>query len=406
MSLRSFRAALLASVLICGAPVVAHAEEELGPKVGAALQAAETALGKHDYSRAMAAVNEAQAVPGRSDYETYTIEQMRAAVASQSGDLAGATQAYDQLIASPRTSREARAQMLKAEGTMAYTAKDYPRAVKGIERYLKEVGPDAQMENLLAQAYYLQHDYANAARVQRMLVDSLQKQGKKPTEDQLLLLATCATQIKDTSAQTHAYSLLATLYPKPDYWAQLLHALVTNDRLPPSLHLDVYRIRLALGNLTQTADFMDATEIAVQMGLPQVGLDIMTQGYAYGALGQGPSAAREGRLRALVMKAIADRKASADADEASARQEKTGNRLVTVGYNRVLAGQVDQGLAVMKDGIAKGTTDLDISKLRLGEAEMDAGRTKDAIATFHTVGGDNGAADIARLWVLKLTSGK
>ena len=42
---------------------------------------------------------------------------------------------------------------------MAYNAKDYPRAVKAIERYQKEAGPNATMGMLLAQSDYLQKYY-------------------------------------------------------------------------------------------------------------------------------------------------------------------------------------------------------------------------------------------------------
>ncbi|GBR03694.1 hypothetical protein AOE01nite_29920 [Acetobacter oeni] len=409
MSFRLSRMALLASAMFCLPLSVsglssAQAADTLSPAVGKPLQAAQTALAGHNYSKAMAAVNEADAVKGKNDYESYTIDQMRAAVAAQSGDVAGATAAYDKLIASSRTPKDAKAQMLMAEATMAYTAKDYAHAVPAIERYLKQVGPNAQMETLLVQSYYLQNDFKNAARVQQTMIDETLKAKKVPSENQLQLLATCQSQMKDTGGMTHTYVLLATYYPKPEYWALLLHGLVTNPKLPPALQLDVYRIRLAAGNLTSTGDFMDATEIAMQMGLPQVALNIMNQGYTAGALGKDAGAAREAKLKALVVKTVEDKKASADADAAAAVNAPTGNALITAGYNVVTFGQVDKGLDLIRQGIAKGPFDINVAKLRLGEAQMDAGRSADAIATFDTVDGDNGAKDIAQLWALKLKS--
>lgn len=409
MSFRLSRVALLASAIFCmpaclSASSAALAEDVLGPKVGKSLQAAQTALSGHNYDKAMAAVNEADAVSGKTDYETYTINQMRAAVAAQSGDVAAASAAYDKLIASPRTPKAAKAQMLMAEATMAYTAKDYPHAVTGIERYLKEAGPNQQMETLLVQAYYLQNDFKNAARVQQVMIDEALKAKKTPAESQLQLLATCQAQLKDMAGMTHTYVLLATYYPKPEYWAQLLHGLVTNPKIPPALQLDVYRIRLAAGNLTAAADFMDASEIAMQMGMPQVALDILNAGYAQGALGKDAGAPRQAKLKALVVKTIEDKKASIAADEAAAAKAPSGNALITVGYNYVTFGQVDKGLDLIKQGIAKGPFDVNVAKLRLGEAQMTAGQNADAIATFDTVEGDNGAKDIAQLWSLKLKS--
>ncbi|MDG6094293.1 hypothetical protein LOC54_04070 [Acetobacter sp. AN02] len=387
-------------------PSVSRADDVLSQKVGKPLQDAQTALAAHNYQKAMAAVNAAAALPGKTDYETYTIAQMRAAVAAQSGDVAAASSAYDVLIASPRTPKAAKAQMMQAEATMAYNAKDYAKAVPAIERYLKQVGPDQTMQTLLVQSYYLQQDYKNAARVQNDIVTAMIKAKKTPAENQLQMLADCYGKLKDSSGQADAYTMLATYYPKPEYWALLLHGLETNDKLPPSLQLDVDRIRLAAGNLKETSDFIDMVEMAVQAGLPQLGLNLMNKGYKQGALGKDAGAAREARLKALVVKRTDEKKASLDADAAEAAKAPSGNALIIAGYNYVLYGQTDKGIGLIKEGITKGQTDPNIARLHLGLAQMDGGRMQDAITTLNTVGGDNGAKQIARLWVLKLHAAK
>lgn len=408
MSSRLFRAGLFAGAMVAlplsvSAVRPALAADTLSVKVGKPLQQAQSALAAHNYAKAMSAVNAADAVAGKSDYEEYTINQMRAAIAAQSGDVAAATSAYDKLIASSRTPRDAKLQMMMAEATMAYTAKDYPRAVTGIERYLKVAGSNPAMETLLIQSYYLQQDFKNAARVQQDQIDAEIKAGKVPAESQLQLLAACQTQLKDQSGLNHTYVQMVSYYPKPEYWALIIHGLIVNPRIPPGLQLDVYRIRLSAGVLTAPADFMDMTELAMQAGLPQLALDLMNAGYASGALGKDAGAAREARLKALVVKTVADKKASIAADEAAAAKAPSGGDLLTVGYNYVTFGQADKGLALMQQGIAKGPLDVNIAKLHLGLAQMAAGRNADAIATLKTVAGDNGARDIAQLWILKLT---
>lgn len=407
MTLRFIRLSFAIRVL-CLAPLcltaasAAYAEDNLNPAVAKSLEAAGNALSAHNYTEAMQCVTTADGVSGKTDYDSYVIEQMRGAIAAQSGDRAVMQSSYDKLIASSRTPRDTKAQLLQAEATVAYTAKDYAAAAVGFERYLKQIGPNADIEKYLIQAYYLQKDYANAARVQKKLIDETLQAKKLPSENELLMLASCQTQLKDAAGQMHTYTLLATYYPKPDYWAQLLHSLVVNDRLPSALQLDVYRIRLAAGNLKQASDFIDAAEVATQVGLPKVGLAFLSQGNALGVLGKGPGADREVKLRNFI-NAAADRKqASIAADEASALKAKSGDQLLLVGYNYVSFGQADKGLSLMKQAIEKGVTDSDIAHLRLGEAQVDAGHTADAIATFQTVGGDGAAHDIAALWILKL----
>lgn len=56
----------------------------------------------------------------------------------------------------------------------------------------------------------------------------------------------------------------------------------------------------------------------------------------------------------------------------------------------------------MQQAITKGVTDPNIARLHLGLAQMQAGNKAEAIQTLKSVAGDNGAYDIAQLWVLRL----
>jgi len=410
---RCSRALLVASSLLAASsfvPVigsslvtVAHAEDQLSAKVGKPLQDAQTALGAKNYAKAMSAVNTADAVPGKTDYEKYTIAQMRAAVAASSGDVAAASKAYDVLIASPRTPAAAKQQMLMANATMAYNAKDYAQAVPAIERYLKIAGPNPQMQTLLVQSYYLQQDYKNAARVQQDQINAEIKAKHVPAENQLQFLATCYHQMKDSANETHAYVLLAKYYSKPDYWAMLIHNLAADPQMPDALTFNLERLRMATGVLKEPSDYMDMVERAVQGGLPQLGLNLMNQAYASGALGKDAGAAREARLKAMVVKRAAETKASLTADAEAARKLPNAAPSLTAGYNLVLDGQVDAGLALMREGLAKKPVAPEGAKLQYGMAQMDGGRKDDAIKTFADVHGDHGAQDLAQLWTLLIS---
>jgi len=410
---RCSRALLAASSLLAvssfvpvtGALLVpaAQAEDQLSAKVGKPLQDAQSALGAKNYAKAMAAVDAADAVAGKTDYEKYTIAQMRAAVAASSGDVAAASKAYDVLIASSRTPAAAKQQMLMANATMAYNAKDYAHAVPAIERYLKLAGPNAQMQALLVQAYYLQQDYKNAARVQQDQINAEIKAKRVPSENQLQFLATCYHQMKDAPNETHAYVLLAKYYSKPDYWAMLIHNLAADPQMPDALQFNLERLRMATGVLKDPSDYMDMVERAVQSGLPQLGLNLMDQAYASGALGKDAGAAREARLKAMVVKRVAETKASLAADVAAARKMPNAAPSLTAGYNLVLNGQVDAGLALMREGLTKNPAAPEGAKLEYGMAQMDGGRKDDAIKTFADVHGDHGSQDLAQLWTLLVT---
>ncbi|GAN52819.1 hypothetical protein [Tanticharoenia sakaeratensis] len=406
LSVRPARAPLLAATILAATLSChqgARAADELSMAVGKPLQQAQTALAARDYTKAMAGVNAADAVAKKTDYESYTIAQMRAAVAAQSGDTASAIKAYDVLIASPRTPAANKPQMLQAEISMAYSAKNYPQVVTLAQQYLKKY-PDTtgNVGTTLVQAYYLQNDYANAAKAQQAQIDAEAKAGKKPTENQLQFLATCYTRLKDSSNETHAFVQLVQYYPKPEYWANLIHGLMVNPKIPPQLQFDIERIRLATGVLRNPSDYMDMTERAVQAGLPQLALKLMNQGYANGALGHDAGADREARLHAMVIQRANADHAKLDANAEAAKKDPGAGPLLTAGYDMVLNGQVDEGLALMREGMTRHPLHPEIAQLDYGLAQMDGGRTADAIKTLQAVTGDNGPRDIAAMWALLL----
>jgi hypothetical protein len=116
----------------------------------------------------------------------------------------------------------------------------------------------------------------------------------------------------------------------------------------------VYRLRLATGNLTETNDYFEATQLALQAGVPAEAKIFMDKGYEAKALGQGKEADRHARLRGLVEKSIADSQASRAKDEQEALAAQDGNDLVKVGMNYVYEGKADKGISLMEQGIKKG----------------------------------------------------
>ncbi len=402
-----FLGALLAATAASGPTAVPaqaqQAQQALRPEVGKPLQQAQAALRRRQFPQAMAAVNTADAVRNKTPNEAYVVAQMRAAVAQSSGDVAASISADDVLIASARTTGAEKVRLLMAEAGLAYTAHDYARTVTALDRYFKAGGNDASMHTLLIQSYYLQKDYPNAAKAQARQIAAEEHSGQKPAENQLQLLAAVQQQSHDLDGFNATMVKLVQYYPKPDYWANLVQGLRTNPNIPERLQYDVSRIRLAVGLLTSTADFMEMAESAVQDGFPVQAQKAMAAGYASGALGRDAGAAREARLKVLIDQTAAAKKASLTADQATARAAPDGNALIAVGYNTVDFGQPAAGLALMQEGIAKGRlVSVDDARLHLGLAQMDAGMKPDAIRTLRTVGGNDGAANMAQLWILQI----
>jgi tetratricopeptide (TPR) repeat protein len=392
------RAALAAA--LAGMCALSGQAATLRPEVGKPLAKAASLMNAHNYAAAMAQVRVAAAARGLTPEESFVVEQMRGSIAQRSGDNATAAKVYANMLASGRVSPSQEAMLLKAEASMAFNAKNYPAAIGWIQRSLKSNPNDAAMRTQLITAYYLNKDYANAGKLQALQVAAILRAGQKPTEEQLQLLAACQRASGDTVGFGNTMVQLVTYYPKPDYWQNLIHSAQTRPGFSDRLTLDIDRFELAIGALTKPDDFMEMTELALQVPLPGEAKAIIDKGYASGVLGTGPAAAREQRLRDLVEKTYASEKATLAGREADARASHDGNLMAALGEEYASYGD-PKGIALMTAGIRKGgLRHPDDTRLHLGLAYLRAGQKAPAMQVLRTVDGKEGASDVARLWIM------
>lgn len=400
---------LLAAIGLNTAPAmvgmssVAHAaaEQALRPEVGKPLQAAAELLKAKKYKEALAKIHEADAVGGKNANEIFTIERMRAAAAAAMGDHTTAAKAFEAIIESGRLPAGEQLKYIQALAGMYYQAKDYPKAITWLNRYLKDGGDDPKMRALLVQTYYLSGDYARAAKEVQAEIQSDEKAGRTPPEEQLQLLVNCAAKQNDKAAYVHAMEKLVAYHPKKEYWADLLNRVQTKPGYSDRNSLDLFRLKLALGQMNGAADYMEMAQLALQAGFPAEAVKVVEQGYKSGVLGNGPEAARQKRLRDLAGKNAADDRKTMAQGEAEAAKSKDGTGLVNLGYAYVTTGQFDKGIALMEQGMKKGGFKRpEDAKLHMGIAYLQAGRKAEAIQTLKSVQGTDGVADLARYWVL------
>jgi len=389
---------LLAALLTLGA--VGSASAQMSPDVSRSLIKARGFLAAHRFREAEVAVN-AAAARANTENEKFIVEEMRASIASASGDKALAQRVYAQLLASGRVPASEQLKLLQAEFSMAYADKRYPDAISWLQKYFKAGGNAPEMHAYLIRTYYDAKDFGEAARLQTAEIANATRARLRPTESQLTTLASCQENLHDSAGFQNTMALLVTYYPKPDYWANLLHNVQVDPNFSSRLTLDLDRLKMALGLVTSPDDLMEMAELALQGPLPGEAKAIIDKAYADGILGTGPGAARQQRLRDLVNKTYASELPQLPKREAAAADNHDGNPLVSLGEEYVSYGQFDKGIPMIEAGIAKG--DLrhpEDTKLHLGLAYYHAGKKAQAIKVLKTVAGKDGTAGLARLWVL------
>ncbi len=383
----------------------AHAQA-LRAEVGNPLKKAAALANAHNYAAAMAQVRAASAARGLTPEESFVIEEMRGSIAQRSGDNATAAKVYADMLASGRVSAAQQSKLLMAESSIAFNSKNYPAAIGWLQRAIKANPADPALRTQLITAYYLNKDFANAGRLQAEQVSATVRAGRRPTEEQLQLLAACQREGGDTLGFGNTMVQLVTYYPKPDYWENLIHSAQTRPGFASRLTLDIDRFELATGLLTKTEDLMEMIELALQVPLPGEAKAITDKAYSTGAFGTGPGAAREQRLRDLVNRTYASELKALPSREAEAQSSHDGNLLASLGEEYASYEQYQTGIPLMEAGIRKGgLRHPDDTRLHLGLAYMHAGQKPRAVQMFRTVGGKEGAAEVARLWIILLSKG-
>jgi hypothetical protein len=388
---------VLCAALALGAATFEASAQTVRPEVGKPLQAAQSLIKQRKGREALSEVAKAEAVPNLTAYERQLIAQMRAAAASQSGDPDATIRSNMALLDSGKVSGRDAVGLVQGIAVAHYNKKEYAEAAKWTNRYFKEGGSDPAMRTVLLQSYYLGGDCNS---VSKMLAGALEGE-KRASEDELGILANCYQRNRDAGGYARTMEQLVIHYPKKQYWTDLLARVQKKPGFSGRFDLDVYRLRMATGNLTEANDYFEAAQLALQAGLPAEAKLFLDKGYDAKLLGQGKDADRHARLRALVDKSLAESQANRAKEEQEALAAKDGNDLVKIGHNYVFEGKAEKGLSLMEQGIKKGGLKRpEDAKLRLGEAQIHAGRKAAGVATLREVKGQDGTADIARLWIL------
>jgi tetratricopeptide (TPR) repeat protein len=384
---------MMALVLLAAATATAQAADTLRPEVGKPLQAAATLLKAKHAREALTKLGEADAVAGKTAYESFMIERMRASAAQQAGDTATAAGAYEKLIDSGKLAPAEQDQMIAALAGADYQLQRYPQASQWAVRYLKTRSGDPQMTTLLLQSYYMSGDCRSMANELHGV--------RSPAETSLQLLANCYLKQHDSANYLTALERLTASYPSAAYWSSLLRQVQSSDVFADRLALDVYRLKRAAGVFGSASDYMEMAQLALAGGYPAEAGRVLDQGFASGVLGNGDEAARQQRLREMARKNLLQVKATAaqqpDVNDPEAALDR--------GFDMVLGGQPEAGLPLMEQGVAQGRLKRpDDVKLHLAIAYYLAGQKVKAVQMFKTVKGEDGTADLARLWMLRAQS--
>ena len=392
------RTLFLAAVLPLGiaaavmAPAAAQAAETMSAEVGKPLQAAQKLAKAGKYAAALKKTREAAAVKKQTDYESFVVNDFMGYLSARLGDYASAVKAYETSYASPHVAASQKPKRLQALADMAYRGKMYDKAASFATQYNKSFGPDRNMQVLAMQSDYLRKDYSGAAKSAAALVAAAEKSGKAPEESWLQIQMASAQQAGDKAMREAALIKLVKYAPSPVYWKQYLadmqRALGTSDRM--TLELD--RVLLAKGYMDSSRRYMEAAQIAIQLGLPGEAKRLMEEGFEKGVLG-GKDKNRELRLLNMAKKLAAEDR------QTLAKDAPTPKGKAALGEAYATYGQYDKAIALYKSALAASFPDAGLARLHLAQAYLATGRKAEARKALAGIE-DGKAARLAQTWLL------
>lgn len=375
-------------------------QAQVRAEIGTPLRTAGELLRAGKAREALAEVRKAEAVPNRTAAEQLTIDRMKAAAAQRAGDTATAIAALEAIH--DKAGGTEKGQIAEQLASAYAQARNNAKATEWLNRAVAAGNNSPSVRQLQQYLQSAGGDFAAIAKDAAAAVSAAEQAGRRPDEGDLLRLADAQQRLGNTGAYLGTLEKLLAHYPKKDYWNAYLSRLQRKPGFADRFAIDVLRLKLASGTLTKTEDYMEYAQLALQAGLPAEGLRVVEQGFKAGALGTGAEAARHQRLKDLATRKLAEAKAAIGDQASSAAAEKAGDDAVRVGYAMVSLGNIDGGIKLIEQGMAKGGLKRpEDAKLRLGMALLQQGKSRErAVRTLRSVAGTDGGADIARLWTV------
>lgn len=350
------------------------------------------------YEQGLAKIGEEDAVEGKNAAEQEAVDRLKFVLSLH----AEKTQAAEALLDKLPIDDATKAAYLLELVRQYQGRNEWAPAIAAAQHYLALGGPETEKANgVIWRGYYTLHDFPKALAASLDTLALKEKDGTKPEEVLLKAIRTEAKQVNDPQHVTFALAKLAGYYPSPANWNDLIADTLSKPGFPKDdLAIDIFRLMRATDSLSKPVQYHDYMVLSLQLGIPEEAKAVLDLGTAKGAL----SAAEVPDLPRLRSKVLADAEADQKSLASSERdnaKSSSGEALVRAGLCYAALGEYDKAVPLIEHGIAKGTPNQDLSRLRLGMVYLAAGLKDKAAEAFSAVQ-HPGAEDLAKLWQVKL----
>ena len=170
---------------------------------------------------------------------------------------------------------------------------------------------------LLGQTYYVQDDFANAAKQIDTAIEMSPKAGKPVTEQWLQLALSSYAELDDDAGIKKSLEQLLRQYPSPKYWDQMFTILQNRRDSDDRTTMNLYRLMFDAGQLKRPDDYAELAQYTFEAGIPGESVKVLKQGFDKNLLGGKD----EQRRKQLLADARSRRRAIRNPCRASKRKQ-------------------------------------------------------------------------------------
>jgi tetratricopeptide (TPR) repeat protein len=394
----------IVAVLAMG-PLDALAQDKAAPKpptiskaVAKPLTAAQAATKEEKWADCLANARLADAVPAKTPYDIFVINEMIGFCAVRVGDNAAAAGAFEQVLNSGFADAARSATLVRVLMQLSYTAKDYPKAISWGKRAIQEGSANDEVRLLVAQSYYLQNDFKGTLEYTQGWVGEVEKAGGVPPELSLQMYLSSCIRLDDDACTLRALEKQAQYHPKPETWSNIVVLLLREATDETTLH--IYRLANEVGAMRRGEDYLEMGQLALEKGLPGEAQAVLEAGVARQAFTDPRNAESSARMLATAKTQAASDKATIAKQTQAAAAGKSGQVDVRMGQALMSYGQYPEALLAIQRGITKGVKNQGEAQLALGQAQLKLGNKAEAVTAFNAVDGDAMMQRVGKLWAL------
>jgi hypothetical protein len=215
--------------------------------------------------------------------------------------------------------------------------------------------------------------------------------GDRPSEDTLRLVESIYYSMHDEANRRAILEQLVLDYGNPKDWHDLLQLARNEKGLNDQQTMDIYRLRLWVGDIKTADEYQEMAQEAMVAAFPNEAKGVLDKASAQKLL----NGERSGRLIKMANDSVAKDPANiADLQKSAAKEPDAGVRLGLILWTY---GKNDDAENAIRAAMMKPLADPDAAKVALGHVLLSSGKKGDAAKAFDSVSKASKWASIARL---------